>query len=105
MLFVGGLFLGLAGDTRSYVALTLPVFLVWIYRNSEPSLRRAALSCFTGGFFAGLIPCFYFFFLSPRTFVFDNLGYHAIRTGAGLVGDWGQKLVIVLMSFLGGPGR
>jgi 4-amino-4-deoxy-L-arabinose transferase-like glycosyltransferase len=103
MLSLAGLLLGLAGDTRSYVAITIPLFLVWIYRNSELSLRRNSIFYFIGGFLGSLIPCFYFFLSSPKTFVFDNLGYHAIRTDAGLVGNWGQKLVIVLMSFLGGP--
>jgi hypothetical protein len=102
-LSLAGLLFGLAGDARSYVVLTIPLFLLWIYRNSVPSLRQASLSYFVGGFVAGLVPCFYFFFSSPKTFIFDNLGYHAIRTDAGLVGMWGQKLAIVLMSFLGGP--
>ncbi len=96
-----GLLLALAADTRSYLGLTVPLFLWWIYRNS-PARLKTVLS-FVAGLAVGLLPALYFFLSSPSAFVFDNLGYHAIRTNAGLVGMWGEKLVVLLMLFLGGP--
>jgi hypothetical protein len=97
----GGLSLALAVDTRSYLLLTAPLFLWWIFRNSVA--RSTAIRWFVAGFAAGLLPSFYFLLSFPSAFVFDNLGYHAIRTNEGLVGMWGEKLVVILMLLLGGP--
>ena len=99
----GGLLLGLSVDTRSYLLLLAPVFLWWIFRNSEAGVRQAAIRWFLGGFAVGVVPSFYLFMSSPSAFLFNNLGYHAIRSSEGLVGWWGQKLAIAVMTFLGGP--
>ena len=40
-------------------------------------------------------PLPYSFCCFPDGFLFYNLGYHAIRSDAGLIGDWRQKLDIV----------
>lgn len=96
----GGL-LGLAVDTRSYLLLLAPVFVWWIVRNTERRARLAGVVWFLGSFAAGLLPALYLFQLSPGAFVFDNLGYHAIRSGGGLLGMWRDKLATVLLVFLG----
>ena len=66
-------------------------------------MRLAAILCFLGGLGAGLAPCLYLFVLSPSAFMFNNLGYHALRSDAGLVGAWLEKFAILLMLLLGGP--
>jgi hypothetical protein len=101
LLMAGGLSLALAADTRSYLILTTPLFLWWVTRNCTSRFRGAA--SFTVGLVLGLLPSLYFFLAAPAAFLFDNLGYHSIRTDAGLIGMWGQKLGIVLMLLLGGP--
>ncbi len=100
---IGGILVALAADTRSYVILTVPLFLWWMWKNSTPRSRSKPMLWFLAGLAIGLLPCLYFFLLSPSRFMFDNLGYHAIRTNEGLVGMWGQKLGVLLMLFLGGP--
>ncbi len=99
-----GLLFGLSVDTRSYLVLVMPVLLWWIFRNSSAASRLATLLWFIGGFSIGIVPCLYFFLLSPDVFLFNNLGFHAIRSeGGGLVGMWPQKIVAFLQTFLGGP--
>ncbi len=97
-----GLLLGLSADTRSYLVLVAAVFLWWIYRNSETRARVVLICWFLGGMAIGLLPCLYFFVSSPSAFLFNNLGYHAARSGSGLVGMWQEKLAAILVTFLGG---
>ena len=101
LLAAGGLSLALAVDTRSYLVLTAPLFLWWIARNFPARLKSTG--AFLVGFGIGLLPSLYLFLSSPAAFLFDNLGYHAIRTDAGLVGMWGQKVGVLLMLLLGSP--
>ncbi len=101
LLAAGGLSLAFAVDTRSYLVLTAPLFLWWIARHFVTPLK--ATGTFLVGFGIGLVPSLYLFLSSPAAFLFDNLGYHAIRTDAGLIGMWGEKLGVLLMLFLGGP--
>ncbi len=96
-----GLLLGLAVDTRSYLLLITPVFLWWIFHNSDASTRRKTILWFLGGFTIAVAPCLLLFIPSPNIFIFDNLRYHAIRSSDGLIGWWQEKLVIVLQLFLG----
>lgn len=98
----GGLLLGLSVDTRSYLLLLAPLFLWWIFRNSDAGARRASILWFLGGFTIAMVPCLYFFISSPDAFLFDNLGYHAIRSSEGLIGMWRDKLSVLLMLFFGG---
>jgi 4-amino-4-deoxy-L-arabinose transferase-like glycosyltransferase len=99
----GGLLLGLSVDTRSYLLLLTPLFLWWIFHNSDVRTRLASILWFMGGFSVGIVPCLYLFICSPPAFLFNNLGYHAIRSGEGLIGSWSEKFVVVIMMFLGGP--
>ncbi|MGA7463115.1 MAG: hypothetical protein WBW69_22965, partial [Candidatus Korobacteraceae bacterium] len=53
------------------------------------------------GFAIGAVPSLILFFASPSAFLFNNLGYHALRSESGLIGDWLDK-VHVTMATLGG---
>jgi len=94
-----GLLLGLSVSTRSYLVLTLPILLCWIIKNSEQALRGSVLS-FLCGFGAGVVPCLYLFAASPRAFLFNNVGYHALRSNGGLLGMWSEKVFALLAVFL-----
>lgn len=99
-----GLLLGLSVDIRSYLLLLIPLLLWWIFQNSNARTRLASILWFLGGFTIAMIPSLYLFISSPGAFLFNNLGYHAIRSSEGLIGMWQEKLVLTLMFFLGGPG-
>jgi hypothetical protein len=99
-----GLFLGISADARSYMAGLIPVFLWWIYRELGISNRRAVLFYFVGGFSIAVLPNLYFLAVSPGAYFFDNLGYHAVRSHAGLIGDYREKLVtLARVVAIGGP--
>ncbi|MFI5118386.1 MAG: ArnT family glycosyltransferase [Terriglobales bacterium] len=89
---VAGLLFGLSVDTRSYVVGLGPIFLWWIFRHPETRNGIARILWFLGGFTIGIMPCLYLFVASPDLFLFNNLGYHAIRSDAGLIGNWRGKL-------------
>ncbi len=97
---LAGVLLGLSIDTRSYVVVVVPVFVWWIVRWNKPG-ARAALLYFCGGLIVGLAPSLILFLASPDAFLFNNLGYHAMRTNAGLISDWQNKLEIVGALFAG----
>ena len=99
----GGLLLGLSIDTRSYLILILPFFVWWLVRNSGTKVN-SSVWWLLGGVLAGNIPAIYFFLSSPRAFLFNNLGYHLIRSDGGAMGMWTEKIFALLLSLLGGPG-
>jgi hypothetical protein len=70
-----------------------PLFLWWIFRHSDATNRIHRVLWFLGGCTIGMGPALYFFVVSPDRFWFDNLGYHAIRTDAGLIGALASKMV------------
>jgi hypothetical protein len=96
LLAVAGLLFGLSVDTRSYVAGLMPILLWWIFRQHETRNGIPRILWFLGGFTVGIVPCLYLLVSSPDLFLFDNLGYHAIRSDAGLIGAWRSKLRIAL---------
>jgi 4-amino-4-deoxy-L-arabinose transferase-like glycosyltransferase len=104
---VAGLLFGLSVDTRSYVAGIAPIFLWWVFRDSETRIGIARVLCFLGGFTIGILPSLYFFFASPGLFMFNNLGYHAMRSQWGLIGAWGSKIRVarILLFALGYEGN
>ena len=104
LLATAGLLLGFSVDTRSNLLLVAPLFLWWLRRNFDARARLNSTLWFLGGLLVGLAPCLYLFVPSPDTFLFDNLGYHAIRSNAGLIGMMWEKLGLVIMFLLGGPG-
>ena len=97
----GGLLLGLSVDTRSYVAGVAPVFAWWIIRQSETSRRVSNTLWFLGGLAVGIAPSVLLFALSPDRYLFNNLGYHAMRSSAGLVGDLRWKVHIARLALVG----
>lgn len=102
-LVISGMLLGLGIDSRSFVLLVAPLFLWWIFRNVNSIAKLSSLLWFVAGIAIGTLPALYFFLSSPHVFVFDNLGYHSIRSNEGLIGWWQQKLVVFVRLFLGGP--
>ena len=97
---IAGLLFGLSVDTRSYIVAVAPVFVWWILRQHGG--RWARLLWLLVGFLAGIVPSLILFFASPDAFLFNNLGYHAMRAGnAGLIGDWQDKLTVVAATFGG----
>lgn len=99
----GGVLLALSIDTRSYLVVVVPLFILWIMRSSEAKDARRLTKWFLAGCAVGILPCLYFFLSSPDAFLFNNLGYHAIRSNGGLVGMWEEKIVVLLQLFLMGP--
>jgi uncharacterized membrane protein len=95
-----GLFFGLSVDTRSYVVAVAPVFLWWIFRPDRARWPNR-LCWFAGGCSIGMLPSLILFFASPDAFLFNNLGYHAMRSKAGLIGLWQDKLMVLLATFGG----
>jgi len=101
LIAVAGLSFGLSVDTRSYVVALAPVFLWWIFRHTETRSRLGHLAWFLGGFIIGIAPSLYLFAASPDLFMFNNLGYHAMRSDGGLFGDVRSKLHVVRMLLFG----
>jgi 4-amino-4-deoxy-L-arabinose transferase-like glycosyltransferase len=95
-----GVLFGLSVDTRSYVVAVAPVFLWWIFRQNRMRWL-VRLLWFAGGFAIGIIPSLILFFASPDAFLFNNLGYHAMRSKAGLIGLWQDKVMVLLATFGG----
>jgi 4-amino-4-deoxy-L-arabinose transferase-like glycosyltransferase len=104
LLATAGLLLGFSVDTRSNLLLVAPLFLWWLFRNFDARARLNSILWFLGGCLVGVAPCLYLFVPSPDTFLFNNLGYHAIRSDAGLIGMVWEKLGLIIMFLLGGPG-
>jgi hypothetical protein len=109
LICAAGALLGLSVDTRSYIVGVLPVFVWWLLRRKEepgcPTHSRLSnewerrgphMLWFLGGFAVGVIPSLVLFLASPAAFLFNNLGYHALRSGGeGLIGNWHDKMMIV----------
>ena len=98
---VAGLLFGLSVDTRSYIVGCAPLFLWWIFRHSETPNGIGRVLWFLGGFTIGIGPVLCLFVASPDRFLFNNIGYHAIRTDAGLMGAWGSKMVTARILLFG----
>jgi hypothetical protein len=90
---IAGMLLGLAVATR-LPAATATVGLAYLAAvRAGPTLRRLALG--GAGLLAGLAPLFAMLALWPHAVLFDNLGYHATKTSAGLVGNGHEKLGVL----------
>ena len=100
LLAAAGVLFGLSVDTRSYVVGVLPVCLWWLLRKQQER-SWVRMAWFLGGFVVGIIPSLALFFASPDAFLFNNLGYHAVRSESGLIGDWGNKLLVLAATMVG----
>jgi Dolichyl-phosphate-mannose-protein mannosyltransferase len=89
-----GVLLGLAMDVRLIFAATVPVFAVLLWRLPLVTRPRAA-GHWAVGLALGLLPSLVPLIVAPSQFVFGNIGFHAVRSEGGLVGDFDQKLDIV----------
>jgi len=99
-LAIAGFCFAISVDTRSYVIALAPVLVWWIIRQRSPWLRRLLWSLI--GFAIGIIPSLALFLASPDAFLFNNLRYHALRSGgSGLIGNWKDKLAVVAATFGG----
>jgi hypothetical protein len=85
-----GFLLGLGVDTRLFLVAAVPLFLFWV--RSHPRGTRYLLL----GLAVALSPNIYFFVYDPQAYWFGNLGFHAIRSSAGLIGNFSQKLDVLL---------
>lgn len=92
---VAGMLYGLSVNTRSYVVGLVPLLLWWIFRHPETHNGIPRILWFLGGLVIGSVPSLYLLASFPDMFLFNNLGYHAIRSHGGLIGAWGNKLHIV----------
>lgn len=99
-LSAAGLLLGASVDVRLYFAVLLPVFLWWIYRNTTIASRAAALLWMLSGFAVTMVPNIYLLARDPRVFFWDNLGFHAVRSDHGLIGNFANKAITLGRLFL-----
>ncbi|WP_455220743.1 ArnT family glycosyltransferase, partial [Kaarinaea lacus] len=96
LVFFCGLSLGLATEIRLFFAGVLPIFLLAIWWESlDIRAKVVKVTWLLVGFLIALIPAFAFFISQPDIFVFNNLGYHSLRTEGGLIGNIGQKFKII----------
>jgi 4-amino-4-deoxy-L-arabinose transferase-like glycosyltransferase len=98
-----GLLLGMSVEVRLYLAAVIPVFLFWILRHPKLTAKRAPILWFLGGLTLAGIPSVWLAARDVDRYIFDNVGIHAIRSGSGLIGGFGQKLAILFETLIGGP--
>ncbi|MBI3977520.1 MAG: glycosyltransferase family 39 protein [Chloroflexi bacterium] len=95
--FLGGICLGLAADTRGYLVVLTPLAALWILsKGKECEHPTGRLPHFAAGLALALSPNLLFFLASPESFVFNNVGFHAVRSDYGFVGDLWQKAVVAM---------
>jgi 4-amino-4-deoxy-L-arabinose transferase-like glycosyltransferase len=87
-----GFLLGLAIDTRLLFAAAVIPLLVSAGRGNVRDAARHRVGPFIAGLVVGLAPSFAYFAITPEPFVFDNLGFHSVRSSRSLVGSLDQKL-------------
>ena len=102
-LLFAGLLLGVGIEVRSYLAGLVPIFLFWLYRRSRPTAKHGRVLWFVGGLSLAATPAAVLLAMYPSAFIFNNIGIHAIRSGSGLVGGFGQKAVIAAQALIAGP--
>ena len=95
-LLFAGVFLGLAIDTRLYLAAVTPVFFFCVHqRHCKSSAPLVPYLWLTAGLGLALSPNLYWLITDPHTYYFNNLGYHALRADAGFIGAFRQKLDVL----------
>jgi len=98
-----GMLLGLSALSRVYTLLLIPAFLWRIFQQSDTRTKLQSALWFLAGFAIVVSPCLYFFISSPDVFLFNVLRYHGMRWSSGWTGGWGDRLLVLLECFLGGP--
>ncbi|MBI3693530.1 MAG: glycosyltransferase family 39 protein, partial [Acidobacteria bacterium] len=97
-LFLSGLLLGLAVDTRLCLAAVAPVLLIYIWRSeADPGRSRSALWLFGTGLAAALLPNLFFLWKDPDACIFGNCLYPLTRDHSGLLANLKQKLGVVFL--------
>jgi hypothetical protein len=101
---LSGLFLGLSISTRLFFAALAPVlaFVAW-RRLVDDTDRSKNGSAWLIGVVVGLTPSFVLLLANTDAFIYNNLLYHADRSGAGLIAVWPQKIEVLMQLF--GLGR
>ena len=84
---LAGLATGVAVGVRLMVAAVIPIFLVHLFLRDRKSLTK-----FLIGLVCALLPVLVFYIISPANFVFDNWGYHSIRSNLDFWESLSQKL-------------
>jgi hypothetical protein len=92
-LVASGLMLGLAIDSRLLFVAAVPCLAAWVGKGGG-SRKGALFWCL--GLALGLVPCALSAVPDPAAFMFDNVGFHARRSGIGGIAGWGQKRDVVL---------
>ena len=87
-----GFLLGLAIDTRLLFAAAVIPLLVSAGRGNFRDAARRRVGPFVAGLVVGLAPSLAYLAITPEPFVFDNLGFHSVRSSGGLVGNFDQKI-------------
>lgn len=88
--------LGIAIDTRLYLIALVPVFLVHLLAEDQERHRVFQLLRFTIGLVLAALPNEFFLLIDTDAFVFNILGYQAIRSAGGFIGDLSKKLHVGL---------
>jgi hypothetical protein len=91
--FLGGLLLACAVDTRLYLIAVTPVLMASLYYSGPHSGGRLKYVWpFAGGLALGLLPNLLLLSRAPDSYVFDNIGYHLIRSDLALRSAIRQKI-------------
>jgi hypothetical protein len=95
-LFFAGVFLGLACDTRLYLLALVPVYGFSVYRSQAKDERGLVRHVwFALGLALALSPNLYWVFTGPKTYYFDNLGYHMIRSHESQFENLRERFAII----------
>src|SRR5262245_27011853 len=74
-----GVLVGLAIDVRLIFAIAVPVFTVLLWHLPTATRLRAA-GHWVGGLAIGVLPSVILLAAAPSQFVFDNIGFHSVRS-------------------------
>ncbi|MGI6680650.1 MAG: hypothetical protein ACOX3T_04115 [Bdellovibrionota bacterium] len=78
-IFVIGVLFGLLTLTRLHFASLFPLIFFHIYVK-QGRLSKKDFAYFTAGSILALLPAIYYFILSQEIFIFNNFGYHLVRS-------------------------
>ncbi len=93
--FLVGVSIAFSLNIRLMMLVVIPAFYLDLWLNKEIVQKRwTQAAYFTLGLLLGCSMDYYFLAVCPECFFFDNIGYHAIRSSAGFIADFQQKLEI-----------